>query len=94
MNNFTQYNKKYGWEKGNDLLREFARELSIKFKKGLVFRVLGDVFLVLHNEHNADMETARFDSLGQSEVTLKFKHIDIHESDLDLNDLEILKKEN
>jgi diguanylate cyclase (GGDEF)-like protein/putative nucleotidyltransferase with HDIG domain len=94
MNNFTQYNKKYGWEKGNDLLREFARELSIKFKKGLVFRVLGDVFLVLHYEHNADVETARFDSLGQSEVSLKIKHIDIHESDLDFNDLEILKKEN
>lgn len=92
MNNFTQYNKKYGWDKGNELLKVFAQELNEKFNEGLVFRIFGDVFLVLHHEHNSSVENTKFISLENTDVILKFKHIDIHDKDLDIDNLEVLKR--
>jgi|GEM_PF-4610088 len=92
--NFSEYNKKYGWDIGNKLLKEFANELTQKFNKGMVFRIFGDDFLLFHYEHNSEFENTQFKSLENSGVSFTFKHIDLHDKDLDIDSLELLKKDN
>ena len=92
--NFSEYNKKYGWDIGNKLLKEFANELTQKFNKGMVFRIFGDDFLLFHLEHNSEFENTQFKSLENSGVSFTFKHIDLHDKDLDIDSLELLKKDN
>lgn len=91
--NFSEYNKKYGWEKGNKLLKEFASELTQKFNNGVVFRIFGDDFLLFHYEHNSEFENTQFKSLENTGVSFTFKHIDLHDKDLDINRLELLKND-
>jgi len=47
LNNFSAFNKKYGWEEGDKLLKEFANTLAIHFENDLVFRVFGDDFVLI-----------------------------------------------
>ena len=47
LHNFGNYNKEFGWSKGDQLLHDFATELNIMIKESLIFRIHGDDFLVL-----------------------------------------------
>jgi len=47
LNNFSAFNKKYGWEKGDKLLKEFANTLAMHFEDDLTFRVFGDDFVLI-----------------------------------------------
>ena len=47
FNDFSQYNHKYGWEKGDILLKGFAMILESFFPKALIYRVHGDVFITI-----------------------------------------------
>ncbi len=47
LNNFSQYNKKYGWNEGNKLLIQLAKELKAQFPKATAFRYHGDDFVLL-----------------------------------------------
>ena len=46
IDNFKLYNKRFGFERGNDLLREASYELSSFFPDGLVSRFADDHFVV------------------------------------------------
>lgn len=50
LRNFSQYNKKFGWEKGNVLLKSFAEYVSKKHPDSLLFRVHGDDFVRITKE--------------------------------------------
>lgn len=43
---FHHYNKQYGWEKGNELIAQFASYLSDKLPEHLLFRIWGDRFVI------------------------------------------------
>ncbi|MDF1877620.1 response regulator, partial [Sulfurimonas sp. SAG-AH-194-L11] len=47
MNNFTQYNEKYGWNRGNELLKSFAQYLKNSFPNAKIFRIHGDDFVLM-----------------------------------------------
>ena len=47
MKNFSQYNKRVGWEGGNELLKEVSHWLKEKFPEALAFRYHGDDFILL-----------------------------------------------
>ena len=49
--NFTQYNKKYGWDAGDKLLNKFAHHLLSVCDNSLIFRIFGDDFAILNSEH-------------------------------------------
>ncbi len=52
LKSFSKYNKKHGWEKGNELLRELAVELkNITYNNEYIFRIFGDNFTLLSKEH-------------------------------------------
>lgn len=47
LHQFDVYNKQYGWENGNHLLKEFANFLTKIFEDTLLFRIHANDFLVL-----------------------------------------------
>ena len=47
MHNFTYYNEREGWNKGDELLKDFAEYLQKYFLKAKIFRIHGDDFVVM-----------------------------------------------
>lgn len=47
LQNFSDYNKKEGWNAGDVLLREFAQWLMQRYANSTVFRIEGDDFMIL-----------------------------------------------
>ena len=47
LRHVSAYNAQHGWDSGDRLLREVATELSAACPRALVFRIMGDDFLVL-----------------------------------------------
>ncbi len=45
--NFFEYNKKYGWEEGNNLLKHIAKRMMSAFPDFIVIRMSGDNFLII-----------------------------------------------
>ncbi len=83
LNNFSQYNKKNGWNSGDVLLRKIAESLNNIDEDALVFRVYGDDFVVLSRKH-CDIEEyipVLDGILLGTNVSAKYKHYDIGESD-------------
>ncbi|MFT7004035.1 MAG: two-component system sensor histidine kinase TtrS [Sulfurimonas sp.] len=51
LRNFSAYNRKHGWEEGNNLLIKLAREFENKYPHTDIFRFHGDDFILLHSKH-------------------------------------------
>ncbi len=47
LKNFTIFNKKYGWEEGDNFLKEFATILHEMTNTNKIFRLKGDDFIIL-----------------------------------------------
>jgi diguanylate cyclase (GGDEF)-like protein len=47
LKNFSLFNKKNGWGKGDDVLKKFAFILSKNLEDEMIFRVFGDDFIIL-----------------------------------------------
>ncbi|MGV1099092.1 HD domain-containing phosphohydrolase [Thiovibrio sp. JS02] len=79
MQNLPEYNKRYGWAKGNMLFRQFAAELLAGFPDSLVFRAYGNDFAIVSKEHLAiDGKTLNaFPSIVATEVEAEIHHIDL-----------------
>lgn len=58
LHKFDIYNKKYGWESGDEVLKAFATLLSALFEKHLIFRVRANDFIILL-EDNFDSQEQR-----------------------------------
>ena len=50
LNNFSLYNKKHGWDAGNNLLIKIAKTLKKQFPLATVFRYHGDDFVLLFDQ--------------------------------------------
>jgi len=50
LHRFSLYNKKYGWEAGDILLKKVGTTFSDRFEDALVFRIHGDDFAILSKE--------------------------------------------
>ncbi len=50
LGDFSQYNKKYGWDEGNNLLIQFAKQLKSDYPQAIVFRYHGDDFVLLFEQ--------------------------------------------
>jgi len=62
VHNFTQYNKKFGWDRGDEFLKEIVRYFHTHYEHDLLFRLHGDDFIVISNK-NIDVEESIFDAL-------------------------------
>lgn len=93
LKKFTLYNKEYGWDGGDAFLHAFAQYLKYEFKDARVFRIFGDDFLILRDEH----EPVYIDKINNSELLLshnlqcELKHLDLRENSI-TNYKDLLKK--
>jgi len=92
MHNFHQYNKQYGWDKGNELLSDFAEYLISHFESALIFKIYGNDFVILNQEH-VDIDIKQFNELEllkENNITITNYHINLNKDDS--IDLEMLCK--
>ena len=54
LKNFTQYNKKFGWKAGDELLKLFAQYLQKNYPDAMIFRVHGDDFILICEKPDID----------------------------------------
>ena len=75
LHNFSAYNKKYGWDAGDQFLKEFANFLTNLYPQAAIFRVEGDDFLIITTTplQNIESEIKHFEKLKNSDISL---HID------------------
>ena len=79
LHQFSQYNKKYGWNKGDEILEKISTALIKIGKNNLVFRIYGDDFVVLSKQyfdieiHLEELNTI----LDYSDIEMTYKYIDM-----------------
>ncbi len=83
LKGFTEYNQKYGWTAGDNMLKEIASKLKNDFKNGHVFRVFGDDFILLSKE------ILTFKSINDKLEDIVNGKLDYHFKMLSLSDMEI-----
>jgi putative nucleotidyltransferase with HDIG domain len=79
LTDVLEYNKRQGWERGNQIFVDFAAELQAHYPDALLFRAYGNDFAILTRNH-FDMDGSAFDaftSLVGSEIIVEVQHIDL-----------------
>ena len=76
--NFTAYNKKHGWKRGDQFLQDVATRISTNYEDSIIIRVFGDNFLILFLDKHVDMDVSIFDSLIEyDKLKIDFKHLNL-----------------
>lgn len=93
LNNFTQYNKKYGWDKGDKLLAQVVDCLDKYFDKSLIFRVYGDDFIIISKKHtDIDLKQLRcYEMLSKYQISITKDYLDLLK--YDITDFESLEQQ-
>jgi putative nucleotidyltransferase with HDIG domain len=94
LKNLPEYNKRHGWEEGNQLVKDIAEELQLSFPETLLFRAYGTDFAIITKEHvkinNRQIET--FNAIRDTEIKVEITHVDlIREAIYTINKLEKLE---
>lgn len=79
--NLPAYNKRLGWERGNQLVIDFSDELVKAFPGTLIFRAYGNDFAIIAKKHLViDGATlSSFASIRDTEITIEVHHVDLHQ---------------
>ena len=93
IKNFSLYNKKYGWNKGDDFLKQFAKTLSDNLIDTLIFRIFGDDFVIL-SKKTIDLNDTilKLNMLVNKHLLTYSRHaLDLSKKEiLSLNDIEMI----
>ncbi len=95
MHNFSVYNSKEGWAKGDLLLNSVSNYLIKLFPESMIFRIHGDDFILIQKEHiEINMQELNgLDFLVDNNINLTTRHIDLKdEIILTLEQLEQLEQ--
>lgn len=79
LRNVPEYNKRYGWARGNLFFKEFAADLLTCFSDSLVFRAYGNDFAIISKGHRT-LENRTVNSLASIVDTMI--NVDLHHVDL------------
>lgn len=93
LRNFNNYNRKYGWDEGDALLKYIASFLATHFTKDshLIFRVWGDDFFILCNDtlEIKSIFASLIKDLGEKEISVEFIKLDIKKDEIkNIKDIE------
>lgn len=84
LHNLTQYNKKYGWDQGDKMLKEVGYAFVTQNPNAVVIRVYGDDFIFLFLEETAiDLDPIKENILKQSGITISLMPIPQEQFDID-----------
>lgn len=79
LKNLPEYNKRYGWEEGNQLVKKIADELQASFPDTLLFRAYGNDFAMVTREHFelSSQQIEAFSSIRDTEIEVEISHVDL-----------------
>lgn len=89
LHNFSQYNKRQGWEQGNKLLVSLAEILIEKFPEAMIFRYHGDDFVLLFKKH-VELDTHLFNDIllsKNSQLKMSVNHFELTPIDYNMSDI-------
>jgi two-component system sensor histidine kinase TtrS len=88
IRNFSEFNRVYGWSKGNELLVLVANLLKEQFPQSQIFRYEGDDFLVLSQDNRAfDSNSINLNSIDEKGVIRFENHFEKVESNDEIKTL-------
>lgn len=79
LQNVPEYNKRYGWAKGDLFIKDFTVELQAKFPDALLFRAYGNEFTLISREHLSitPEQVDSFPGIIGTGITVDIHHIDL-----------------
>lgn len=79
LKNLPEYNKRWGWEEGNRLVKEIAEELQASFPDTLLFRAYGNDFAMVTKEHFelSIQQVVAFSCIRDTEIEVEISHVDL-----------------
>lgn len=76
--NFSIYNKKYGWKKGDEFLTLMAKTIESIYPKAIIVRAYSHNFLVLHLDEHQEINYAEVDALMEENgLKITYQHIEL-----------------
>lgn len=90
--NFTQYNERFSWKDGDNILSNVASFLKSKYPNCLIFRINGDDFIILSSmsfEINIK-ELENNDDMKESKISFALKKTEI--DTIDTNNIDALEE--
>ncbi|WP_331773762.1 bifunctional diguanylate cyclase/phosphohydrolase [Sulfurospirillum sp. 1612] len=87
LKNLTAYNKRYGWKKGDRLLKDLAALLMQHYPTSTIIRFFGDHFLIVNIDQNTILDTTLFDTfLNGYDVEITSNYIDFLKDNINNTD--------
>lgn len=80
LENLEEYNKEYGWEKGNRILQQLAIALQERFPEAYLFRAYGNDFSIILRQH-LDLDPTQISSLPCLQEHGIIVHVSHHDLD-------------
>ena len=79
LKNLPEYNKRRGWEEGNQLVKEIADELQVNFPETLLFRAYGNDFAIVTRKHFqlTNQQIEAFSSICDTGIKVEITHVDL-----------------
>ncbi|NCB53767.1 MAG: HD domain-containing protein [Epsilonproteobacteria bacterium] len=75
---FAEYNKRYGWKKGDLFLRRIAQCIHEIYPEAMIVRAYSDNFLVIHTQEHTHMRYEALDAmLEEYALSMEYQHLDI-----------------
>lgn len=75
---FSSYNKKFGWKKGDELLCAIAKAIEETYPQAIIMRVYSDNFFILHVDYFTPMSCVKVYSLFEAHgLQIRCKHLDL-----------------
>ena len=76
--NFSAYNKKFGWAKGDELLCAIAKAIEETYPQAIIMRVYSDNFFILHVDHFMPMSCVKINAIfEENDLQMVCKHLDL-----------------
>ena len=77
IHNFSSYNKRFNWTKGNELIKEIVQQIKESYSFDEIYRFQGTNFILLNKTHNhIDIEILN-KKFKDADITFELNHHDI-----------------
>ena len=92
LKSFSKYNKKYGWNNGNDFLIRFSKYIKNIFIDSIVFRIEGDDFMVASSVKIKDIDEKLSSFINEKKDIINYTVKETFVKDI-INNLDKVKQE-
>lgn len=92
FHHLEQYNKKYGWQKGNELLKNLCELLKEHYHTEDIFRIFSDDFIILSSTSLNISKEEITSTIGIKEISVELKEFHLIDNKISsVHDLELLQ---